>query len=226
MWRSGAWVPVFATIAILVISCTHHKVTPPVEAPTPHSWYWVDLQAGWRVRVVTPLTKSGNYLVLAEPVVGTLKSGEGLHASRPEPGAAAIDLRAGRDFIGYEVSVYSVRSRRGGGVRILFRSAAINVGGKNKAHSHPVLPMFQLHGEDRFVRVLHLGRGSHGDHDAAILAASNRDSVDSLAKRVALDPSACVTMSDEYCSWVPAGVAVIPEHRTNAAGGNQWTGAY
>jgi hypothetical protein len=226
MWRSGAPIPVLATIAILAISCRPHKVPPPAEAPTAHSWYWIDLHAGWRVRVVTPVTKSGGYLVVAEPVASTFKSGEVLQVSRQAPGAATIDLKAGKDFIGYEVSLYSIKSRRGGGVRIRFCSAVINEEGKKTARTQPVLPMFRLPGNDRFVRVLHLGRGSHGDHDAAILATINRDSLDSLAKRVARDPSACVTRTDGYCSWVPAGVAVIPEHRKNAAGGSKWTAAY
>jgi hypothetical protein len=226
MWRSGTPIPVFAAIAILMISCTPHKVPPPAEAPTQHSWYWVDLHAGWRVRVVTPVTKSGGYLVLAKSLTGTVKSGEVLQVSRREPGAATIDLKAGKDFIGYEVSLYSVKSRRGGGLRILFRSAVINKVGKKTARPNAVLPMFRLSGNDRFVRILHLGRGSQGDHDAAILAAGNQDWLDSFANKVALDPSACVISADGYCWWVPAGVAVIPEHKKSAAGGSQWTAAY
>jgi hypothetical protein len=225
MWRFGTPIPVFATIAFLAISCTPQKVTPPAEAPPAHSWYWVDLHAGWRVRVVTPVTKSGGYLAMAGPFTETVKSGA-FQVSRRKPGAATIDLKAGKDFSGYEVSLYSVKSRRGGGVRILFRSAGVNQEGKKTARLHPVLPMFRLPGNDRFVRVLHFGRGSHGDHDAAILATNNQNLLDSLAKKVALDPSACVIGADGYCGWVPPGVAVIPEYKKSAAGGSQWTAAY
>ena len=163
---------------------------------------------------------------MAEPVASTFKSGEVLQVSRLKPGAATVDLKAGKDFIGYEVSLYSVKSRHGGGVRIRFRSTVIDEEGKKTARPQPVLPMFRLPGNDRFVRVLHLGRGSHGDHDAAILATNNQDSLDTFSRKVALDPSACAVNADWYCWWVPAGAAVIPEHKKSAAGGSLWTAAY
>ncbi|HEX5412489.1 MAG TPA: hypothetical protein VFZ27_11595 [Terriglobia bacterium] len=224
MWRSGAVFTFFAAIALLAASCAPHTIPPPAEAPAAHSWYWIDLRAGWRVRVVTPVTKSRGYLIIATPAAA--KSEKALHVSPQAPRAATVDLKTGKNFVGYEVALYSVKSQRGGGVRIVFRSAVINSSGKKTTPSRALFPMFKLPRDDKFVRILHLGSGSHGDHDAAILAASNPNLLDSLAREVALDHTACRIGSDPFCSWVPAGIAVIPEHRKSAVGKSQWTAAY
>jgi len=226
MWRSGAVFPLFAAVTCLAASCALHNVPPPAEAPPPRSWYWVDLHTGWRVRVVTPVTQSGEWLVVANPHVGNGESSTQVQMMRSAPGAATIKLKAGKDLIGYEVSLYSVKAQRGGGVRIVFRSAVINSSGKKTAQSRALFPMFELPRDDKFVRILHLGWGSSGDHDAAILAASNPNILDVLARNVALDHSGCVIGRDSFCSWVPAGIAVIPEHKQSAGGKSQWTAAY
>jgi hypothetical protein len=226
MKRFGALIPILAAIAILATSCASHKVLPPTGAPPPHSWYWVDLRAGWRVRVVTPVIRSGGHLVRGEPATIHRESRESVEAPGQTPGAATITLKTGKDFIGYEVSIYSVKSQTGGGVRVVFRSAVINIGGKKTARSHPIVPLFRSPQNARFVRVLHLAWGSHGDHEAAILAAAREDSLDALTKAVESHPSACVTGIDTFCSWIPAGIAVIPEHRKGAGSNGQWTAAY
>lgn len=226
MWRSGAMFPFLPAVALLAASCALQNVPPPAEAPPPRSWYWVDLHAGWRVRVVTPVTRSGGYLVVANPHVGNGESSTQVQMMRSAPGAATVNLKAAKDLIGYEVSLYSVKSQSGGGVRVTFRSAVINNGGKKAAQPRPVFPMFKLPGDDKFLRILHLGWGSSGDHDAAILAASNPNILDVLARNVALDHSACIIGRDSFCSWVPAGIAVIPEHKQSAGGKSPWTAAY
>jgi hypothetical protein len=217
---------IFAAIAILAASCAPHKVLPPTEASPPHSWHWVDLHAGWRVRVVTPVTRSGSFLVKAEPVPEARVSPGSAQATHRTAGAALINLKAGKDLIGYEVALYSVKPRRGRGVRVSFRSAAINIDGKNVARPHPVLPLFRLPRNYRSVRILHLAWGRHGDHDAAVLAVSRREQLDALTRKVEFHASACVDRPGSLCSWVPAGVAVILEHKKSSGDNSQWTPAY
>jgi hypothetical protein len=217
---------IFATIAILGASCAPNKGQPPTEPPPPHSSYWVDLLAGWRVRVVTPITHSDSFLVKNEPVPAASRPSGRPLPRRPAPGAAAVNLKTSKDLIGYEVSRYSVKPRRGGGVRVFFRSATINVGGRKTTRPRPVLPLFRLPRNDRFVRILHFAWGTHGDHNAAILAASGRKRLDALTRDVAFHASACVSGQESFCSWVPAGVAVIPERKKNRGNNGQWTPAY
>lgn len=214
-------------IAILTASCAPHRVPLPTEASPPHSWHWIDLRAGWRVRVVTPITKSGKFLVKAgTPPVAHEPSGSA-RSPQHAPGTVVNNFKAGKNLIGYEVSFYSVKPRRGGGVRVTFRSARAIFGGKKVGQPHPDLPLFRLPRNDRFVRILHLARGSHGDHDSAILAASSREQLEVLTKNVEVHPSACSKSAESLCSWEPAGVAVIPEHKKKSRGGNrQWTPAY
>jgi hypothetical protein len=210
---------------MLVTSCAPRRIAPPAEASPPHSWNWVELLAGWRVRVVTPVTKSGSFLVKPDPIPEDRRSSESGQAMRQGPGAA-VNFRASKDLIGYEVSLYSVKPRHGGGVRVSFKSATINVGEKKTARPHPALTLFRLPRNDRFVRILHFAWGNHGDHDAAILAASRREFLDALTRSVEFDVSACVNSAESTCSWVPAGVAVIPEHKKNPGDKSQWTAAY
>jgi hypothetical protein len=226
MRRSGAAVPILAVIVIVAVSCAPHKVPPPAETVPPHSWYWVDLRAGWRVRVVTPLTKSGGHLAKAEAATSLGETRENVQSPGQAPAAATIELKAGKDFIGYEVALYSVKAQREGGVRVVFRSAVITIRGKKTARPLPILPLFRLPRDDKFVRILHLAWGSHGGHNAAILAANRRDLLDALAKKVASGPAACVISADSYCSWIPAGVAVTPERWKRAGGRGRWTAAY
>ena len=217
---------IFAVIASLGASCSPHKVSPPAETPPPHSWYWVDLRPGWRVRVVTPVTRSGSFVVNPEPVPAANQSSGSAQTSHHSGGKAVINLKAGKDLIGFEVSLYSGKPRRGGGVRLAFRSAVLNKSGKKAYRRHPLLSLFLLPRNDRYVRILHLARGSHGDHDAAILAASSREYLQVLTKNVEFHAAACAESAKSFCSWVPAGVAAVPERKKKNGEGSQWTPVY
>ncbi len=226
MGFGGDRFPIIAATAILAVACAAHRPLPSTESAPAHSWYWVDLRAGWRVRVVTPVLKSGGHLVKAGPLNGTTENGDRRQLSARAPGTATIDLKTGKDFIGYEVSLYSVKARRSGGVRVAFRSAEINMAGEKMSRPHSVAPLFRSAQDGRFVRILHLAWGNHGDHDAAILVAGGRDSLKALTRKVESDPSACVSSLQTSCSWIPAGIAVIPERKESAGSNGRWVAAY
>ena len=226
MRRCGSLLIFLAAIGFLAASCAPRKILPPTAAAPPHSWYWVDLRPGWRVRVVTPIIKSGGYLVARQASAAGSQSAKPAQSQDHPRAATVTTLKTGKDFTGYEVSFYSVKAERGGGVRVAFRSAAVYERGRKEEQRHPIVRFFQLPRSDRYVRILHLAVGNHGEHDAAILAAAGREVLDGLTNRVETDSSACVVNADSYCSWIPAGIAVIPERKGDTGGKRGWTAAY
>lgn len=222
----GKSFPVLAVIAVLATSCAPHQTHIPTQRAPAHSMQWIDLQPGWRVRVVTPVIKSGGYLVKLEPSAHNAASRKNAQTSQRSPGPAVITLKTGKNFTGFEVSLYRVRARHGSGVHVVFVSAVFNKRGKKISARHPILPLFRLPPNDRFVRILHLAWANHGSHDAAILAVNRRDLLDPFSNKVALHPSSCVASPEVFCSWIPAGVAVIPERKGRLHGKSQWMAAF
>jgi hypothetical protein len=216
----------FAACAILaatLLSCTRPPVTPPSSAPRiSSSPYWVDLRAGWRVRVVTPILKTGGYVVKTSPAPADKSGQVRTKLSPARNGSAVVSLSAGPGFVGYEVSRYAVTRRRGGGVRLTFLSATVHKKGKAASARQPIKPLFLLPKQDRWVRILHLIRVSRADHDCAILAASRRNLLETLTLRVRSDPSACKSGPLTFCAWVPLGIAVIPQAKRRVNGKEQW----
>ncbi len=223
--RGLATLAVCVVVAAFSLSCAHPRVTPPGgPAPPSASPYWIDLQAGWRVRVVTPILKykSESYVVKTSPAPAS-ESGQG--STKPgsaRNGSAVLSLSAGPGFLGIEVSRYAVVRRRRGGVRVTFLSATLHQQRKIKRAHHPIKPLFLLPPQDRWVRILHLIRFSRADHDSAILAASRRELLDALTLRVRSDPSACKSGPLTFCAWVPLGIAVIPQARRRVNGKAEW----
>lgn len=194
----------------------------PVPAPVRQSsWSWIDLEPDWRIRVVTPIQKSGSYIVKFSP-------GEG---SPPKPAVTVrehsdrkldITVTASRDLLGYEMSFYTVSAHHHGGVVIAFQSATATVDGVSSTRSQSIQPLFQLPSWARSVRLLHLLRGSPADHDAAILAGRDTRELDRLTALVQADSSACRRYRNSTCQWIPAGIAARPERRIISQGVEQW----
>lgn len=218
---------IFAVIATLTGGCIRPKVAVPGKAVETASPNWVQLQPGWRVRVVIPILKSGGYLVKTKPA----KTGEvinpqraGITPSKNTP--PNLTLSASPDFIGYEVSWYTVKLRRGGGVHVVFTSAEIHKQGQITLSHHTIRPMFQLPKRARWVRILHLLRASPADHNSAILAANRLAALDELTQQVQSNPSTCKVHQHVFCAWIPLGIAVIPESRSGDEGSGKWVPAF
>ena len=155
------------------------------------------MQAGWRIRVVTPVLKSGKY-------VADLKE-------LPSSGGA-IELSAGDDFIGYETAYYRIIRADRSGVSVEFVSAAVTIQGKESRKAGPMVQLFKLPASARHVRLVFLTRVSQADHNQAILAAGKPDELDRLTELVQSDPVAnCKINAVTYCEWVPQGIAVRAE---------------
>jgi hypothetical protein len=213
-----------AALIVMIIdvsSCMHPRASipnAPIQISSPD---WIDLQPGWRVRVVTPMLRSGGYLIKA----GAARAGGGDRAHQDFTLSRNNTLHtvtsANTDLIGYEISFYSVKSRRGGGVRVVFHSAEIIREGQRISSRHPIEPMFQLPRQATWLRIVHWSRGSH-DYDAAILAANRQDLLPPLTRQLQSDPFACKISGNTFCSWIHPGVAVMPESRSGDKGKKEW----
>ncbi len=190
--------------------CAAHKAPTSALPPSVHRGY-VDLEPGWRIRVVTPILKSGKFIVHAEAV---------------QSSGNEIVVKASDDFIGYEIAYYSVKAQAGGGIFIRFSSAETVKDGKAAKQPRPLVPLFDLPANMRFVRLVFLLRVSEADHDQGILAAASLAELDALTQRVQAEPEKnCTTAPEAFCSWIPRGIAAQPEKR-NPARRNEWVAVW
>lgn len=225
MSRLRLSVVVIVVVAFLMAACTPREVHVPPQPTPARSMYWIDLQPGWRVRVVTPVIKSDGHFVEGLPVFSSAGPGPSGQPSGGTTNGATITLKTGKNFVGYEISLYAVKPPRAGGVRVVFGTAAIHQGEKETVRWHPIVPVFRLPRNDAFIRVLHLAWGMHGNHEAAILAANRRGLLDEVTKQVQYHVDACRNTADTHCFWIPTGMAVIPEQRDGAGTNGQWVPA-
>jgi len=166
---------------------------------------YIDLEPGWRVRVVTPILKSGKFKIQTDQV----------HA-----GEETGSLTVGSDFVGYEIDYYDVVStQNGNGVVVRFGSAEIMSNGKSSTQPQPRVLLFDFSESFRHVRLLFLTRVSQTDHDQAILGSFTLRDLDVLRRKVESSPAEnCKIQPEGICAWVPGGIAVQPEKKTNASG--------
>ena len=166
-------------------------------------------------------TQTGGYVVKASPA----QAGGGDRAHQDftpsQNGTLHTTLSTDTDLIGYEVSFYSIKAWRGGGVQVIFHSAEINREGQRTLSRQPIAPLFQLPRQASWVRIVYLSRGSR-DYDAAILAANRQDLLPPLTRQLQSDRSMCKIARDTFCAWIPAGLAVIPESRSGGEGKKEW----
>lgn len=188
--------------AILAAGCPVRKPREQLSALADRSY--VDLEPGWRVRVVIPILKSGKFKMQVEEI----------HTER-----GTVALKTGSDFVGYEVDYYAVSAQNGNGLVVRFDSAEVTSDGKSNRQSQPLVPLFDLPENVRYVRLLFLTRVSQTDHDQAVLGSSSLAGLDVLRQRVESSPAEnCKIQPEGICSWVPDGIAVQPEKKAPASG--------
>jgi hypothetical protein len=162
----------------------------------------MDLEAGWRLRIVVPLLNSTG--------------------SRVETGAQQSQgntiVLSSPNLIGYEVSYYAIERRRSGKVRLKFASAEMTKNGKTVVEPDAPTLSFSLPNGTKFVRLIYLVRVSQSDHNMAITASKSKAALIAFTKELKENPRACESQGQVFCSWVPAGVAVRPEQLTPAEG--------
>jgi hypothetical protein len=201
---------IFLAFAMLatVSACGHrHSPEPPAIS---HERSYIDLQAGWRIRVVTPILKSGTFKVQIQE----LRTGNG-----------AVTLKTSDDFQGYETDIYSARDEGKAGIAVQFVSAEVtDISGKRTAKPQPIVPLFVFPQGIQYVRLLFLTRVSKAEHNEAIIAASSLEGIEELTQRVGANPDEnCRNSAEEVCSWVPEGISVQPEKKPNKS--KEWVPA-
>ena len=159
-------------MAICVTGCAVRKPHEDMGAFVDKSY--VDLEPGWRVRVVTPILSSGKFKMQPKE----------FHAE-----GKTVALQTGEDFLGYETDYYEVSARNGNGVVVRFGSAEFTSNGKSSKRSQPLVPLFDLPESVRYVRLLFLTRASQTEHDQAILGSSSLADLDTLRKKSGREPS-------------------------------------
>ena len=184
-------------MAICAAGCAVRKPHDGMDAFVDSSY--IDLEPGWRVRVVTPILNSGKFKMQPNEV---------------QTEGKAVVLNTGNDFVGYETDYYEVSAQNVNGVVVRFGSAEFASNGKSRTQSQPLVPLFDLPENVRHVRLLFLTRVSQTEHDQAILGSSSLADLDVLRQRVEYNPPEnCRIRPEGICAWVPGGIAVQPEKR-------------
>lgn len=183
--------------ALIGTGCSARQSKAPPMAPklSSHPEY-IDLQVGWKLRVVTPINKAGTYRV---------------QFREEQQSGGEIRLKAD-GFVGYETAYYAVEARQRGRIQMRLVSAELMQDGKSAALSKSIKPLFALPKNTRFVRLIYLTRISDSDHDMAVVSSDRIETLDGLTRQVLANATTgCNSFKDAQCSWIPAGVAVRPE---------------
>lgn len=198
--REMRYVTAAAIVLVLLSSCAQRR---PLTAPSSVtvSREWVDLQGGWRVRVITPILRSGGFL-MRPPTPD---------ASTSSPGNPAIVLRTDSDFLGYELAFYEVRDRGNGRVSVALGPVEERIDGKTSATEQPRRALFNYGRRPLHIRLLHLTRSATIDHDMAILASAKLESLDALTQAVQQQAASCRNEGTTRCEFIPGGIAITPE---------------
>lgn len=183
-------------LTLILTGCASRRAPVPEPAVQPVGPSFIDLEAGWRLRVVTPILKSGGYR---------------LAATAETTAGNAVSLSVGDNFQGYEVTYYKVRARNG----VQFISGEVTRDGQTTPVVQPIAHLFELPRGVRHMRLLYLVRASQADHDMAFAGARETQALEALTRRVEMAPAECHDGQHAFCSWIPAGIAVVPERRSS-----------
>ena len=203
---------------VMAVSClldgcapkTHPLLVSAIQPNGPRDF--IDLQLGWRLRVVTPVLKSGKYKVEtknAQSAMGT-------------DGRLTVTATADKDFLGYERAYFSVAADRASRLRLAPVSATMIKDGTEAQEQRPIAPIPALPGYVRFVRLLYVTRVSRADHAMAVIASQQKDALELLTRQVSEEPNACKSSKRLYCSWIPDGISVVPERYALKGSAMDW----
>ena len=209
--KTAARLILYVGVLILLTGCasrTARMAAPPAGSANND---YLDIQDGWRLTVVTPILKSGGY-VLKTP-------------DNP-PSGNGFTLSARTDFVGYEVAHYEVKGQRGGRVRVEFNSAEVTKDGQTQPQPQSIAPLFEVARQANYLRLIYLIRISQADHNMAIVAARKLDALDSLTRQVQTNPAdGCKIDQRASCVWIPDGIAVRAEVLKTVEGVEKWVDA-
>jgi len=204
-----------ALILILAMAAGCGRKSIPVPAPeaaaVPQPIHeYTDLEAGWRLKIVAPITKSGSLDVETQAV-----KSEG----------NVIALKVSDDVIGYETAYWAIEARRGGGVSVRLRSADMTTDGNSVPIASPKRALVRVPDYTRYLRIFYLTRRSDADHNMALTGVGKAEQLESLSRAMRENPdAACASRPNDriYCEWIPTGMAVRPEVPKKVNGVTEW----
>lgn len=183
-------------VLITTAACSHKDVrsSKPADIARPNNRY-MDLEPGWKLRIVVPLLKSG---------------GNRAVDLSPAPGSGTVTVSS-QDFIGYRVFHYAIVGKKAGAVRLKLLSAEVTRDGNKSVETHPPELPFTLPRRTEHIRLVYLVRVSEADHNMAIIASKQVETLNRFTEQFQQNPSVCGSDKSVFCAWVPAGIAVRPE---------------
>ncbi len=162
---------------------------------TPEDNSYLDLKPRGMLRILVPLSKSKGALA---SIVSASQVEQTISVAAP-------------DFVGYEISYYTITGRGNGIVRLKFKSAEVSRNRKTVQEPNPPALPFKLPQGPAHIRLVYLIRASQADHNMAILASKQLPALNAFTKQLKQSPAVCGQGQQVSCTWVPAGVAVRPE---------------
>jgi len=182
----------FAFLALLAITGCHVR-RADFQTPLSNNSY-LDLQASWRLRVVSPV----------------LQNPDQPNSLSLEPdGPFGFTVKAAPNLKGFETQYYAIRGTNSG-VQLKFINATLTTNGQISSEMQPLKNYFRLPPGAHRVRLLYLTRSTAAPHDMAMVFARRAADLSSMTDKVIQSPNACDTLPSA-CLWIPATVAVIPE---------------
>ncbi len=179
---------------------TETALQAPGPPPTGGVTNYVQLRAGWRLRVTTSLVPPGGYRICGDP-------------RQSSPTTIAVSAEG---FKGYETAIYRIVERPGGGISIEFeRAEEVRDNGRVPSVA-PRADLFRLPPEARFARLLYPWCGSAIDVGVWLIAAEDGVALDAMAPHVQAGHGCPPVSTGQLCTWIPQGTAVVPERRDDS----------
>jgi len=209
--RNGARLILYVGVLTFLTGCALRTARIAATPAGSANNDYLDIQAGWRLTAVTPILKSGGYV---------------LKTSDKPTGNNGPTLSAGADFVGYEVAHYEVKGQGRERVRVEFNSAEVTKEGKTQVQPQSIAPLFQVARRPIYLRLIYLIRISQADHNMAVVAARKIDALDAITRQIETNPAdGCKVDRRASCVWIPDGIAVRAEVRKTVDGVEKWVDA-
>jgi uncharacterized protein YceK len=211
----------FVVLMLLLLAGCNAKrapVTPPQAVATtkaPNREY-VDVEAGWRLRIIAPITRDGSSIsvVANEP-------------AQSDAASRTVTMKASDNLVGYETAFYDVAPRAGGGVQLRLASAEMTRNGVPELIATPAKALLHVAPRTNFIRIFYLIRKSESDHEMAVAGVDRADRLEPFTLQLKANPAgACRTRGHIYCEWIPYGMAVRPELKKTINGVERWADVY
>ena len=159
---------------------------------------YVDLIAGNRLQVVSPLMRAGAARD-ASPLAPSQVSGQG--------NSLTVEIKTSDDLIGVETAEYDIQAKTAGrGCMIVPASVEVNLRGRVETREAPVTNYFQFAPEIGFYRLFY-----KADQSEVLALAATRAGLPT-------DPDTCDKPGGPKCFNIPRGVGVNPYMRVEVNG--------